>query len=285
MIGAPRSSRSRCVTAFTAPCVPTAMKAGVSIAPCGVVSTPRRAAPCVCVTSKLNADISSRTIIDYVKKLRVGIIYGGRSGEHEVSIASAAAVVQNLDKQRYEAIPIRIEKDGRWLLADRLPVSSSAAEVIEHARTHTTQRLGRGGREAHLLAHPGDEQMMTIERGATPSITGLALDVVFPVLHGPYGEDGTVQGLLELANIPYVGAGVLASAVGMDKAMMKLVFAAKGLPICDYEVVLARDWRRDERAILTRVTGRLGFPLFVKPANLGSSVGISKAKHATELRA
>ncbi len=163
-----------------------------------------------------------------MKKLRVGIIYGGRSGEHEVSIASAAAVVQNLDKQRYEAIPIRIEKDGRWIIADRLPASSSAAEVIEQSRAHTAQRLGRGGREAHLVAHPGEEQIMTIERGNNPSITGLALDVVFPVLHGPYGEDGTVQGLLELANIPYVGAGVLSSAVGMDKAVAKLVFAARG---------------------------------------------------------
>src|SRR5215210_5858962 len=118
-----------------------------------------------------------------VKKLRVGVIYGGRSGEHEVSIASAAAVVQNLDKQRYEAIPIRIEKDGRWLIADRLPVSSSAAEVIEQGKTPVGQRLSRGGREAHLLAHPGDEQILTIERGNTPSITGLGLDVVFPVLH------------------------------------------------------------------------------------------------------
>ena len=116
-------------------------------------------------------------------------------------------------------------------------------------------------------------------------MTGLALDVVFPVLHGPYGEDGTVQGLLELANVPYVGAGVLASSVGMDKAAMKLVFAAKGLPICDYEVVLKRDWRRDERAIMNTLVTKLGFPVFVKPANLGSSVGISKAKHATELRA
>jgi len=105
------------------------------------------------------------------------------------------------------------------------------------------------------------------------------------VLHGPYGEDGTVQGLLELANVPYVGAGVLASSVGMDKAAMKLVFAAKGLPICDYEVVLKRDWLRDERRVLDTVAGRLGFPVFVKPANLGSSVGISKAKHAAELRA
>ena len=105
------------------------------------------------------------------------------------------------------------------------------------------------------------------------------------MLHGPYGEDGTVQGLLELANVPYVGAGVLASAVGMDKAAMKLVFAANGLPICDYEVVLKRDWQRDERGIMQTIVAKLGFPVFVKPANLGSSVGISKAKHATELRA
>ena len=115
-------------------------------------------------------------------------------------------------------------------------------------------------------------------------MSGFGLDVVFPVLHGPYGEDGTVQGLLELANVPYVGAGVLASAVGMDKAVMKLVFAAKGLPICDYEVVLKPDWQRDERGVMHAVVAKLGFPVFVKPANLGSSVGISKAKHAVELR-
>src|SRR5947208_1589473 len=141
-------------------------------------------------------------------------------------------------------------------------------------------------REAHLVAHPGSETLLTIDRHAPqPVVAGLALDVVFPVLHGPYGEDGTVQGLLELANVPYVGAGVLASAVGMDKAVMKLVFAANRLPICDYEVVLKRDWQRDERAILQKVVNRLGFPVFVKPANLGSSVGISKAKHVAELRA
>src|SRR6185436_9502139 len=114
--------------------------------------------------------------------------------------------------------------------------------------------------------------------------SGLSLDVVFPVLHGPYGEDGTVQGLLELANVPYVGAGVLASAVGMDKAAMKLAFTAKGLPICDYDVVMKRDWQRDERSVLQQVVNHLGFPVFVKPANLGSSVGISKAKHAAELK-
>ena len=220
-----------------------------------------------------------------MKKLRVGIIYGGRSGEHEVSIASAAAVVQNLDKQRYEAIPIRIEKDGRWIIADRLPTSSSAAEVIEQSRAQTAQRLGRGGREAHLVAHPGEEQIMTIERGNQPSITGLALDVVFPVLHGPYGEDGTVQGLLELANIPYVGAGVLSSAVGMDKAIAKLVFAARGLRQADYLVVLRSEWMASPERIKKDVASRLGYPVFVKPANLGSSVGISKAKSSADLPA
>jgi D-alanine-D-alanine ligase len=219
-----------------------------------------------------------------VKKLRIGIIYGGRSGEHEVSIASAAAVLQNLDKQRYDVIPIRIEKDGRWLLADRLPASSSAAEVIEQGRQHTG-RLARGGREAHLLAHPGDEQILTIEKGEGAQITGMALDMVFPVLHGPYGEDGTVQGLFELANIPYVGAGVLASAVGMDKAVAKLVFAARGLPVAPYAVVLRQEWLARPQQVEAAVAGELGFPMFVKPANLGSSVGISKAKTAAELSA
>jgi D-alanine-D-alanine ligase len=219
-----------------------------------------------------------------VKKLRVGIIYGGRSGEHEVSIASAAAVVQNLDKQRYEAIPIRIEKDGRWMLADRLPTSASAAEVIEQGKAHAG-RLSRGGREAHLMAHPGDEQMMTIERGDGAQITGMGLDLVFPVLHGPYGEDGTVQGLLELANIPYVGAGVLASAVGMDKAVAKLVFSARGLPQTKYTVVLRQHWLAQPQQVEAQVAGELGWPVFVKPANLGSSVGISKAKNPAELSA
>ncbi len=215
----------------------------------------------------------------------MGVIYGGRSGEHEVSIASAAAVVQNLDKQRYEPIPIRIEKDGRWIIADRLPSSSSAAEVIEQSRAEAAKRLGRGGREAHLLAHPGDEQIMTIERGSTPAITGLALDVVFPVLHGPYGEDGTVQGLLELANIPYVGAGVLASALGMDKAVAKLAFKARGLPLAAYLVVLRSEWMAEPARVTAEVTTQLAYPVFVKPANLGSSVGISKAKSEAALPA
>ena len=214
-----------------------------------------------------------------MNKLRIGIIYGGRSSEHEVSLASAAAVFGHLDRERYDAVAIRIEKDGRWVLPERPPQLASAAAAIAAAKTAPLDT----GREAHLVAHPGLETLLTIDR-AHSAVSGLGLDVVFPVLHGPYGEDGTVQGLLELANVPYVGCGVLASAVGMDKATMKLVFAARGLPICDYEVVLKRDWRNDQRAILNRVVGRLGFPVFVKPANLGSSVGISKAKHAAELR-
>jgi D-alanine-D-alanine ligase len=216
-----------------------------------------------------------------VKKLRVGVIYGGRSGEHEVSLASAAAVFKNLDPDRYEAVAIRIEKDGRWALPEAPPTLVSAADVIHAGAENASLDLTR---EAHMTAYPGGDTLMTIDRGRENAVAGLSLDVVFPVLHGPYGEDGTVQGLLELANVPYVGAGVLASAVGMDKAVMKLVFAAKGLPICDYEVVMKRDWQRDERGILQRVVNQLGFPVFVKPANLGSSVGISKAKHVAELR-
>jgi D-alanine-D-alanine ligase len=215
-----------------------------------------------------------------VKKRRIGVIYGGRSGEHEVSLASAAAVFQNLDPEKYEAIAIRIEKDGRWALPRRAPSMMKAADVIQ-----SRPELSDGSREAHLVAHPGGDTLITIDQREDRAIvSGLGLDVVFPVLHGPYGEDGTVQGLLELANVPYVGAGVLASAVGMDKAVMKKVFAAQQLPICDYEVVMKRDWLRDESKVVKRVGNALGFPVFVKPANLGSSVGISKARHATELR-
>jgi D-alanine-D-alanine ligase len=218
-----------------------------------------------------------------MKKIRIGIIYGGRSSEHEVSLASAAAVFKNLDPARYEPIPILIEKTGRWTLPSRPPALEAAADAIAAAKRLTSDLPAR---EAHLVAHPGgDATLLAIDhRDATPALSTLGVDVVFPVLHGPYGEDGTVQGLLELANVAYVGAGVLASAVGMDKAVMKKVFAAERLPVCDYEVVLVREWRASERAVLTRVVERLGFPMFVKPANLGSSVGISKAKHAAELR-
>ena len=216
-----------------------------------------------------------------MKKLRVGVVYGGRSGEHEVSLASAAAVFQNLDPERYLPVAILIEKDGRWALPARPPAITVAADVIQGAK----KELSEPTREAHLVAHPGGDTLLTVDRRDSGAVVaGLGLDVVFPVLHGPYGEDGTVQGLLELANVPYVGAGVLASSVGMDKAAMKMIFVANGLPICDYHVFLARDWRRDERAVMHTVVSKLGFPVFVKPANLGSSVGISKAHHAAELR-
>jgi D-alanine-D-alanine ligase len=220
----------------------------------------------------------------YVKRLRVGVLYGGRSGEHEVSLASAAAVFANLDKKRYEAVPIRIEKDGRWCLADRAPTAMSAGEVIEQARVDAARPL-RSGREVHMIARPGEETVLSIDRSVGRSdelgqatVTGLNLDVIFPVLHGPYGEDGTIQGLLELANVPYVGAGVLASAVGMDKATMKLVFAAHGLPVCPYRAVLRHEWEAARDETLRTLEAGLGYPMFVKPANLGSSVGISKAK-------
>jgi D-alanine-D-alanine ligase len=219
-----------------------------------------------------------------VKRLRVGIIYGGRSGEHEVSIASAAAIFKHLDRERYDPIPIRIEKDGRWILADRPPLALAASEVIEQARLQSAHTI-RQGRQAHMVAYPADEPLLTIERqtgrdaGDRAYVTGLGLDVVFPVLHGPYGEDGTVQGLLELANLPYVGAGVLASAVGMDKAVMKVVFAGRGLPVVPCRVLHRREWEHGREPISAACVAALGLPLFVKPANLGSSVGISKAKH------
>lgn len=219
----------------------------------------------------------------------MGVLYGGRSGEHEVSLASAAAVFANLDKKRYDAVPIRIEKDGRWALADRAPTAMSAGEVIEQARVDAARPL-RSGREVHFMARPSEETILSIDRAAAKGdelgraiVTGLNLDVIFPVLHGPYGEDGTVQGLLELANVPYVGAGVLASSVGMDKAIMKVLFAASGLPVGPYQVVMRHEWDHQGPAIVRNLEAALGFPMFVKPANLGSSVGISKAKDPTGL--
>src|SRR5687768_4282181 len=195
-----------------------------------------------------------------VKKLRVGVIFGGRSGEHEVSIASAAAIFKNLDPARYEAVPIKIAKDGRWALTGDTPTALSAADVHR-----------QGATEALVAVDP------------SAALQDSHIDVVFPVLHGPYGEDGTVQGLLELANVPYVGAGVLGSAVGMDKAVMKTLFAAAGLPIVPHLTVLRREWDRDKASIGKRAADHLRFPMFVKPANLGSSVGISKATSTAEL--
>lgn len=194
-----------------------------------------------------------------MKKLRVGIIYGGRSGEHEVSITSASSIFKHIDRNKYEPVPILIEKNGAWSYPDREPSATNVAEAIQQQRA--SQPAGEGG-DARLAS--------------------LKLDVVFPVLHGPYGEDGTVQGLLEMAGIAYVGNGVLASAAGMDKAVMKILFEGRGLPVCKWHGFVRAEWDRDRDAILTRLRG-LGLPLFVKPANLGSSVGISKVKTEQEL--
>jgi D-alanine-D-alanine ligase len=200
-----------------------------------------------------------------VKKLRVGIVYGGRSGEHEVSITSAGSIFKHIDREQFEPVAIRIEKDGRWMLPDSPPLAVPAAEVIQKARTAATGGAALGGGDAAVLS-------------------SLNLDVVFPVLHGPYGEDGTIQGLLEMADIPYVGAGVLASAAGMDKAVMKVLFAARGLPVCGWRGFVRAEWVRDRARVLESLQG-LGMPVFVKPANLGSSVGISKVKSPAELPA
>ena len=182
------------------------------------------------------------------------MIYGGKSGEHEVSIASAASIFKHLDRNKFDGVPILIEKSGRWSRPASAPTASSAADVHKQARAE------------------GD--------AAIDPFTFLRehVDVVFPVLHGPFGEDGTVQGLLELADVPYVGAGVLGSSVGMDKAAMKTMFAAAGLPIVPHITVLRGEWQRDAKGITARVARDLNYPVFVKPANLGSSVGISKAK-------
>jgi len=196
-----------------------------------------------------------------VSKRRVGVIFGGKSGEHEVSIASAASIFKHLDRSRYEPVPIRIEKDGRWALTSNAPTAISAAEVMKQSST---------------------EALQTIEPTAAVSRSGV--DVVFPVLHGTNGEDGTIQGLLELANVPYVGCGVLGSAAGMDKAVMKKLFTVSGLPVGPYLVALRHEWDRDPAGITQRVRDKLRYPVFVKPANLGSSVGISKAKSDTDLQ-
>ena len=210
-----------------------------------------------------------------------------------MSLASAAAIFANLDRERYDPVPIRISRDGRWSVVRRPPAVESAAETIGQART--ARRAVRDGREVHPIARPGEETLMVAGGAAGPSVPGeehgrslagtMTLDVIFPIVHGPYGEDGTLQGLLELADIPYVGAGVVGAATGMDKAVMKALFAAAGLPVVKHETVLRRAWRTGRAGILDDLTARLGYPLFVKPANLGSSVGISRAADEASLSA
>ena len=222
-----------------------------------------------------------------MKRVRVGVIYGGRSSEHEVSLASAAAVISNLDPDQYEVFPIYIHPDGRWSLAEHPPTSSSAAQVINQSKSRSASASIKVRQTLQLLPHPSDKTLIAIEHkndNPTPEIVdSLTLDVLFPVLHGKHGEDGTLQGLLELANLPYVGAGVFSSAAAMDKTAAKVLFKGHELPVVDYCVVSKKDWEASRTATLDLLVQQLTFPMFVKPANLGSSIGISRATKVDEL--
>src|SRR5947199_4885438 len=210
------------------------------------------------------------------KKLRVGLIFGGRSGEHEVSLASATAVMANLDKDKYEVVPIGITKEGGWLLGTE-PARLMVAEqdVTDEGSTGSTTAVT-------LTSDPRLRRLIPLQEGEELQDNG-ALDVIFPVLHGTYGEDCTLQGLLEMANVPYVGCGVLGAALGMDKEKMKIVFQAIGLPGVDYLVYRRNEWERSPATIMDAIEQRLGYPCFVKPVNLGSSVGVNKAHNREEL--
>jgi len=202
-------------------------------------------------------------------RVRVGIIFGGRSGEHEVSLASAASVMRALDPEKYEAVPIGITKDGRWL------VGTGAQKLLPEVL--------KSGERVSLPPDPTSASLIPISRGTgQPSVK---VDVMFPVLHGTFGEDGTVQGLLELAGLPYVGAGVLASAVGMDKDVQKRLFEQAKLPIVPFLAVHRSEWERERPAVLRSIKKKFRYPIFVKPAAAGSSVGMTRVKNAEELPA
>jgi D-alanine-D-alanine ligase len=202
------------------------------------------------------------------KRLRVGIIFGGRSGEHEVSLVSAASVIRALDPDKYEAVLIGIGKDGRWFLGS--PAQKMLPEVL------------RQGQRVMLSADPNVAALMPLEERASGT---QRVDVIFPVLHGTYGEDGTVQGLLDLAGLPYVGSGVIGSAVGMDKDMQKRLFQQARLPVGEFLAILRSEWEKRREQVLRAVGKKFRFPLFVKPATLGSSVGMSKVHKREELPA
>jgi len=231
-----------------------------------------------------------------MKKLRVGILFGGRSGEHEVSLLSAASVLNAIDKEKYEVVPIGITKDGRWLTSEHAENLLQGKLVLEprHLRAgdpETTPAAAVLAQGESVIVPPEPAHR---ENGLVPFQTDAAhlrrssdrainVDVIFPVLHGTFGEDGTIQGLLELADIAYVGAGVLGSAAGMDKDIMKSLFIAAGISIVKHVTILRGDWEKDAKKVEKLVGSKLTYPVFVKPANLGSSVGISKAHNRKEL--
>jgi D-alanine-D-alanine ligase len=231
-----------------------------------------------------------------MKKLRVGILFGGRSGEHEVSLLSAASVLQAIDKEKYEVVPIGITKDGRWLTAADAENLLQGKLILEarHLRAgdpETTEPAAILAKGESVVVPP---EPVRREGGLIPFQTEASLtrrasdrainvDVIFPVLHGTFGEDGTIQGLLELADIAYVGAGVLGSAAGMDKDVMKSLLIAAGIPIVKHVTILRSAWEKDSKKTQKLVESKLRYPVFVKPANLGSSVGISKVHDRKEL--
>ncbi|TDE32258.1 D-alanine--D-alanine ligase family protein [Actinomadura sp. 6K520] len=212
-------------------------------------------------------------------KIRVAVVFGGRSSEHAISCVTAGAVMAAIDRDRYEVVPIGIARDGRWVLppAD-LPLAIEGGRLPEVT--------GAGGVLA-LPFDPGNRGLLVVEPGRVPETLG-DVDVVLPLLHGPYGEDGTIQGLLDLAGVRYVGAGVLASAVGMDKGFMKLVWQARGLPVGPYVLVGDREWRRERKRKIDEIK-ELGLadgtPVFVKPARAGSSMGITRVTGEPDLEA
>ena len=201
----------------------------------------------------------------------MGVIFGGRSGEHEISIRSARAIVEAIDRRRFDVVPIAITKEGKWLApAPSAQLLPQAVHDLLPSKTHSATG------DVALLGDPSRKGLISLETNAH-SVGGEKLDVVFPALHGPLGEDGTLQGLLEMADVPYVGCGVLASACGMDKVAMKSLFVQAGLPICRHIWFLRSQWRNDPAKVIRKVTKDIGLPCFVKPANLGSSVGVSRA--------
>lgn len=204
------------------------------------------------------------------KKLRVGVIFGGRSGEHEVSVRSAQAIIQAINPKKFEVVPIAISKEGKWL------GPTQATQLLpEKVHRLLKARQEESAGDIALLGDPSHKGLISLETGN--SSVAEKLDVVLPALHGPYGEDGTLQGLLEMADVPYVGCGVLASSCGMDKVTMKSLFVQAGLPICKHIWFLRSQWRSNPEKILRKIKSDLGLPCFVKPANLGSSVGVSRA--------
>ncbi|OAS13230.1 D-alanine--D-alanine ligase [Paenibacillus oryzisoli] len=215
------------------------------------------------------------------RKIRIGLIYGGKSGEHDVSLQTALAVMKAVDFTKYEITPFYISKKGEWRSGTPLLGPAQSKEAL----TFSTDDASAPASNALAPIFGGIQTKGDV---AVSSITSagaedLGLDVVFPLLHGTFGEDGTIQGLLEMANIPYVGAGVLASAVGMDKVMMKKVFAQEGLPQCIFRHFTRTEWEKNRAYHLMELETAIGYPCFVKPANLGSSVGISKARNQEEL--